>query len=44
MYTPRKRNDMTISGHVEPGVRPFEDVMQDFAKIKISSQGGKLRQ
>ena len=34
---------MTISGHVEPEVRPFEDMMQDFAKIKISSQGGKLR-
>ena len=43
VYVPRKRNDMTISGHVEPEVRPFEDMMQDFAKIKISSQGGKLR-
>ena len=41
--TPPKRDDMTISGHVEPEVRPFEDMMQDFAKIKISSQGGKLR-
>ena len=43
VYTPRKRNDMTISGHVEPEVRPFEDMMQDFTKIKISSQGGKPR-
>ena len=43
VYTPRRRDDMTISGHVEQEVRPFEDMMQDFAKIKISSQGGKLR-
>lgn len=43
VYTPRKRDDMTISGHVEPEAKPFEEMMQDFKKIKISSQGGKLR-
>ena len=43
VYTPRKRDDMTISGHVEPEVRPFEDMMQDFTKIKVSNQGGKMR-
>ena len=43
VYTPRKRDDITISGHVEPEVRPFEDMMQDFTKIKVSNQGGKMR-
>ena len=26
VYTPRRRDDMTISGHVEPEVKPFEEV------------------
>ena len=43
VYTPRKRDDMTISGHVEPEVRPFESMIQDFKKIKVSNQGGKMR-
>lgn len=43
VYTPRKRDDMTISGHVEPEIKSFESMIQDFKKIKVSSQGGKLR-
>ena len=43
VYTPRKRDDMTISGHVEPEVKSFESMIQDFKKIKVSNQGGKMR-
>ena len=36
VYTPRKRNDMTISGHVEPEVKPFEDVNNPRLKSRAS--------
>lgn len=43
IYVPRRREDLTVIGHVAPEAKPFEEMMQDFKKIKVSSQGGKLR-
>lgn len=43
VYVPRRRGDLAVIGHVEPEAKPFEEMMQDLKKTKISSQGGKLR-
>ena len=43
VYVPRRRGDLTVIGHVEPEAKPFDSMIQDFQKIKVSSQGGKLR-
>lgn len=41
-YVPRQRSDLTIVGETVE-TRPFEDLMKDFKKTKVSVQGGKLR-
>lgn len=41
-YVPRRRNDLTIVGETVE-TKPFEDLMKDFKKTKVSVQGGKLR-
>jgi hypothetical protein len=42
-YTPRQRNDLTITDRTCEVNRPFEDLMRDFKKDKVTMQGGKLR-
>ena len=43
-YTPRQRNDLTISGHVATANKPFEDMLSDFMKDNVvNKQKGKLR-
>lgn len=42
-YIPRQRNDLTITNHTSIAHKPFEEMLSDFNKIKISSQNGKLR-
>lgn len=42
-YTPRQRNDLTITDKTCSVNRPFEDLMRDFKQTKITTQGGKLR-
>lgn len=42
-YTPRQRNDLTITGETSTAHRPFEEMLKEFNKTKISSQNGKLR-
>ena len=42
-YTPRQRNDLTITDKTCEVNRPFEDLMREFKKDKVTMQGGKLR-
>ena len=42
-YQPRQRNDLTITNKHASATKPFEEMLSDFNKIKISSQNGKLR-
>ena len=42
-YTPRQRNDLTITDKTCTSYKPFEDMLRDFNKTKITMQGGKLR-
>ena len=42
-YIPRQRSDLTITNHTSIAHKPFEEMLSDFNKIKISSQNGKLR-
>lgn len=42
-YTPRQRDDLTITNKTCEVNRPFEDLMRDFKKDKVTMQGGKLR-
>ena len=42
-YITRQRNDLTITNHTSVAHKPFEEMLSDFNKIKISSQNGKLR-
>lgn len=42
-YTPRQRNDLTITNKTCEVNRPFEDLMREFKKDKVTMQGGKLR-
>ena len=42
-YTPRQRNDLTITDKTCTTYKPFEDMLRDFNKTKITMQGGKLR-
>lgn len=42
-YVPRQRNDLTITDKTCQANKPFEELMQEFSQIKISSKGGKLR-
>lgn len=42
-YTPRQRSDLTITDRTCEVNRPFEDLMREFKKDKVTIQGGKLR-
>ena len=42
-YTPRQRDDLTITNKTCEVNRPFQDLMRDFKKDKVTMQGGKLR-
>lgn len=42
-YNPRQRNDLTITNKTCEVNRPFEDLLAEFNKTKITKQNGKLR-
>lgn len=42
-YQPRQRDDLTITYKHSSASKPFEQMLADFNKTKISMQGGKLR-
>ena len=42
-YTPRQRNDLTITDKHANATRPFEEMLKEFNQTKIKMQGGKLR-
>lgn len=42
-YTPRQRNDLTCTDKTSTAHKPFEDMMKEFNKTKVSTQKGKLR-
>lgn len=42
-YTPRQRDDLTCTDQISIAHRPFEEMLKEFNKTKVSSQKGKLR-
>lgn len=42
-YIPRQRSDLTITNHTSVAHKPFEEMLSDFNKIKVSTQNGKFR-
>ena len=42
-YKPRVRNDLTCTDKTAETHKPFEELLKDFNKTKISMQNGKLR-
>lgn len=42
-YRPRQRNDLTITDQTCVANKPFEELLKDFNKTKITRQNGKLR-
>ena len=42
-YIPRQRSDLTITNHTSVAHKPFDEMLSDFNKIKVSTQNGKLR-
>jgi hypothetical protein len=42
-YQPRQRNDLTITDKHSNANKPFEQMLAEFNKTKVSMQGGKLR-
>ena len=43
-YTPRQRNDLTITDKTYAANKPFEDLLAEFnKKNKVYTEGGKLR-
>lgn len=42
-YTPRQRNDLTITDKHSIASKPFEDMLAEFNQTKISMKNGKLR-
>lgn len=42
-YQPRQRSDLTITDKTCTAYKPFEDLLSDFKKTKVTSQKGKLR-
>lgn len=42
-YTPRQRNDLTITDQHSTANRPFEQMLAEFNKNKSHMKGGKLR-
>lgn len=42
-YTPRQRNDLSITDKTCDAVKPFEEMMREFKETKVSLKNGKLR-
>ena len=42
-YTPRQTNDLTCTEQTSTAHKPFEEMLKEFNKTKVSSQKGKLR-
>jgi len=42
-YQPRQRSDLTITNQHSTANKPFEDMLKDFNKTKVTMKGGKLR-
>ena len=42
-YQPRQRNDLTITDKHSTAHKPFQEMLADFNKTKVSMQNGKLR-
>lgn len=42
-YTPRQRNDLTITDKHSTATKPFEEMLKEFNQTKIKMQNGKLR-
>ena len=42
-YKPRVRNDLTCTDKIAETYKPFEELLKDFNKTKVSMQNGKLR-
>lgn len=42
-YQPRQRDDLTITNKTSTAHKPFEQMLAEFNKTKVSMQGGKLR-
>lgn len=42
-YKPRVRDDLTIEGITSTEHAPFEEMLKDFNKTKVTMQNGKLR-
>ena len=42
-YKPRQRDDLTCTGYTSTVHKPFEEMLKDFNKTKVSVQNGKLR-
>lgn len=42
-YTPRQRSDLTITDRTCETIKPFEELMREFKKDKVTMQNGKLR-
>ena len=42
-YVPRQRDDLTITDKHSTANKPFEELMSEFNKTKITTQRGKLR-
>jgi hypothetical protein len=43
VYTPKRRNDLTIEGVTSNEHASFEDMIKKFNETKVTSQKGKLR-
>lgn len=42
-YTPRQRDDLTCTNQTSTAHKPFEELLKDFNKTKVSMKNGKLR-
>ena len=42
-YVPRQRNDLTITNQHSTASKPFEELLAEFNKTKITKQNGRLR-
>ena len=43
VYSPRQRNNLTITNETACAVKPFEELLRDFNKTKVTMQSGKMR-
>ena len=43
VYSPRQRNDLTVTNETACAVKPFEELLRDFNKTKVTMQSGKMR-